>query len=146
MANEREIFIKHFASLCNTLTDVNNLLPYFVQENIIITNDLEEINGITTTCDKVKKLLLHISGPLTAKDAKGFYTMLTIMKEHGNQSTKDLAVRMSHEVTSVINKMEDEGMTINLNTLKLRIYGTAQLKLDTCFWSLVSVYRFYSSL
>ena len=26
------------------------------------------------------------------------------------------------------------------------IYGTAQFKLDICFWSLTSVYQFYSSL
>ena len=72
MANEKDIFTKHYASLCSTLTDVNNLLPHFVQGNIISTDDLEEINAITTTRDKVEKLLSHISGPLKVGDAKGF--------------------------------------------------------------------------
>ena len=112
--NEEIIFTRHYASLCNTLTDVDNLLPYFVEENIINTNNEEEINTITTTSNKVRKLLLHISGPLTAGDAKGFHTMLTIMKERGNQSTKDLAVRMNHELTLAINKTEDEGMANNI--------------------------------
>ena len=109
-SNEKEIFTRHYASLCNTLTDVDNLLPYFVEENIINTNNEEEINTITTTSNKVRKLLLHISGPLKAGDAKGFHTMLTIMKERGNQSTHDLAVRMNHELTLAINKTEHEGM------------------------------------
>ena len=109
-SKKKEIFTRHYASLCNTLTDVDHLLPYFVQENIINTSNEEEINAITTTSNKVRKLLSHICGPLTAGDAKGFHTMLTIMKEHGNQSTKDLAVRMSHELTLAINKTEHEGM------------------------------------
>ena len=94
-SNDIEIFTKHYAILCSTLTDVDNLLPYFVQENIISTSDLEEINILAATRKKVEKLLSHISGPLTAGNTKGFYSMLTIMKEHGSQSTKDLAIRMS---------------------------------------------------
>ena len=109
-SNEKDIFTKHYASLCRILTNVNYLLPYFVQEKIISTNDVEEINATTTISKKVEKLLSHISGPLTVGDAKGFYTMLTILKQHSNQSTKDLAERMSHELTLDINKAEDEGM------------------------------------
>ena len=111
MANEKDIFTKHYASLCSTLTDVNNLLPYFVQENIISTNDLEEFNAITTTHNKIEKLLLRISGPLTAGDAEGFHALLTIMKNYGDQSTKGLAKRINREVTSVINKTEDKGIS-----------------------------------
>lgn len=97
--NVKDIFTKHYSSLCNTLTDINNLLPFFVQEKIINANDIEEINAIVTIPKKVEKLLSHISGPLTAGDARGFDTMLTIMKEHGSQSTKHLALKMSCEMT-----------------------------------------------
>ena len=107
MADAKEIFTRHYASLCSTLTDVDHLLPYFVQDSIISTNDVQEINAIVTTRHKVQKLLSHISGPLTAGDTKGFYVMLTIMKEHGSQSTYDLAIKMS---SSVISKTEDGGM------------------------------------
>ena len=109
MANEKKIFTKHYASLCDTITDVDHLLPHFVAENIINTNDVKVIDAMNTPLSKVKELLSHISGPLKAGDAKGLHTMLTIMKKHGNQSTIDLADKMSHEVASTINKTEDEG-------------------------------------
>ena len=108
-SNEEEIFTKHYASLCNTLTDVNTLLPHFVAKEIITIKDEGEIDVIETTPNKVKKLLSHISGPLESGNAKGFHTMLAIMKKHGNQSTKDLAAEMSSELTSANNKLEDEG-------------------------------------
>ena len=105
--NEKEVFTRHYASLCNTLTDVNNLLPHFVQKDIISTSDVEEITTIITTSKKTEKLLSHISGPLIAGDPKGFHMMLTIMKEHGNQSTKDLALKIM--TSSNISKMVHEG-------------------------------------
>ena len=108
---EKDVFIRHFPSLCNTLTDISNLLPFFVQEKIISTNDLEEVNSAVTTTKKVEKLLSHISGPLTAGDTKGFHKMLAIMKEHGNRSTKDLAVKMSVQITSS-NNTEERGCLI----------------------------------
>ena len=107
--NEKEIFHNYYASLCDTLTDVDHLQRYFVQEKIINLSDVEEITKITPTPKKVEKLLLHISGPLVAGDTKGFYTMLIIMKEHGNLGTKNLAVKMGHELMLANNKPEDEG-------------------------------------
>ena len=97
---EKDIFMKHYASLCSTLIDINNLLPYFVQEGIISIDDLEKIHEANTMREKVQKLLLHITGPLEAGYATGFHKMLTIMVDHGNQSTKDLAVKMKSEITS----------------------------------------------
>ena len=97
--DEKDIFTKHFSSLCNTLTDINNLLPFFVEEKIINVNDIEVINAIVTIPKKVEKLLSYISGPLTAGDARGLHTMFAIMKEHGSQCTKHLAFKMSCEMT-----------------------------------------------
>ena len=98
---EKDIFTRHYSSLCSTLTDIKDLLSLFVQENIISTNGIEEISSPSlTNSEKVVKLLSHISGPLKAGDAKGFHTMLNIMKEHGSQSTKDLAVKISSEIIS----------------------------------------------
>ena len=102
MTNEEDVFTKHYASLHNIITDVKNLLPYFVEQNIINIHDEAEINAIIRNPDKVKKLLSYIAGPLKAGDAKGFHTMLAIMEKHGNQGTRDLAVRMSREVTPVM--------------------------------------------
>ena len=120
-SNEREIFTRHYASLCNTLTDVDHLLPYFVQENIINTSDVKSTDA-TTTANKIENLLSYISGPMVAGHTEGFLVMLTIMKEHGNQSTKDLAAKMSHELTSTISKIEDDGMASYIHHSHMHVH------------------------
>ena len=91
---EKQIFRDHYSKLCNTMVDIDNLLPHFVQENIIQVDDLEEIKAKPRTTDKVEKLLQYISGPLQAGNVKSFYTMLSIMEEHGTQATRELASTM----------------------------------------------------
>jgi len=109
MAGEQsKIFTYHYVSLYTTVTDTDDLLPFLIQENIISVSDLAVIDAGTTTREKVKKLLLQIASPLEAGDATGFHKMLTIMKEHGNQNTKDLAIKMSSEMTFSDN-MQHEG-------------------------------------
>ena len=88
---EDKIFNEHYSTICSTLTDIDNLLKYLVQEDVIKSDDQDEINALTETPEKVQKLLKHICGPLEAGDSKGFYTMLDIMENHGVQATKDLA-------------------------------------------------------
>ena len=98
--NELTIFKENYASLCNTITDINELLKYFVAEKIITMNQQEEITACITRSERVSKLLLNISGPLEAGNSKGFYTMLKIMKTHGVDATQCLA---SHIVAKVEN-------------------------------------------
>ena len=90
---EERIFTKHYSKLCSTLTDIDNLLPHFVEEEVITTNDLEEINTTIPSTKKLKvqKLMTHISGPLTAGNTKVFCTMLRIMEDYGHQATQQLA-------------------------------------------------------
>ena len=95
---EKKVFLENFSNLCNTLTDIENLLKYFIEEEIIKSEDLDEIITKTKTSDRVQKVLKHISGPLEAGDSKGFYTMLDIMKNHGLQSTKRLADSIDTEL------------------------------------------------
>ena len=89
--NEKNVFTDNYSNLCNTLTDIEGLLKYFVQEKLIKTEDQDEINALVKTPEKVQKLLKHIAGPLEAGDSKGFYTLLDVMEKHGVQATKDLA-------------------------------------------------------
>ena len=100
---EERIFTKHYSKLCNTLTDIDNLLQHFVEEEVITTNDLEEINTAipSTKKYKVQKLMTHISGPFTAGNTEVFYTMLRIMEDYGHQATQQLAdqIRRSLAVT-----------------------------------------------
>ena len=92
-SHELNVFSRHYSMLCDTLTDINNLLPHFVKENVIDIDTLEEINAAipATTKFKVQKLMMHISGPLTAGYTKVFYIMLSIMEEYGHQATQQLA-------------------------------------------------------
>jgi len=85
------------------MVDIDNLLPHFVQENIIKVDDLEEIQSKPKTAVKVEKLLQYISGPLQAGSVKSFYTMLSIMEEHGTQATRELAGIIQSLVSGIKN-------------------------------------------
>ena len=91
---ENDVFTEHYSIFCDTVTDIDNLLKYFVQEKIIKSEDQDEINTLVKKTEKVQKLLKHIAGPLEAGDSKGFYTMLDILENRGVQATKDLAVSL----------------------------------------------------
>ena len=98
---ELEVFISHYASLCNTLVvDIHNLLLYFLRDHIIDFIVLHEINSFKTNHKKVERVLSYISDPLKAGNSTNFYKMLTIMEECGIQSTKNLAVKLKSELTS----------------------------------------------
>ena len=90
---EEGVFIEHFSKLCDTIIDVDGLLPHFVQEHVITTDDLDEINAAypSTKKSRMQKLLTYISGPLKSGNTQGFYAMLRIMEEYGNQATQQLA-------------------------------------------------------
>ena len=74
------------------MQDIDNLLKYFVENEIINIEDSEKIRNISVTSNKVEIILLKIQGPLESGDPQEFYKMLRIMEEHGVQATKDLAV------------------------------------------------------
>ena len=104
-----EVLTKYYPKLCSTLTDVGNLLPHFVQEKIITKNDdLEKINAIVTSTEKVQKLMVHISGPLEAGNTKVFYIMLRIMEEYGHLATQQLAHQIRRSLLSVIVDKESQ--------------------------------------
>ena len=86
------MFRNYYPKLCDAIKDINSLLKYFVEENIINSEDAKEIDAISLTSDKVKKILQKIEGPLKWEDPVGFCTMLNIMEEHGVQATKKLAI------------------------------------------------------
>ena len=103
-SNTLNVFTNHYARLCDTLTDIDSLLPHFVVEKVITINDVDEINTIVPSTKKLKvqKLMTHISGPLTAGNTEVFYTMLRIMEDYGHQATQQLAdqIKRSFPITS----------------------------------------------
>ena len=97
--NEHELFIAHYPELCKTLTDVENLLPHFVQAHIISANIHQEINAKVTLNQKVEALMRYISDPLESGNTEKFYTMLKIIEEHGNQATQGLAKQIRSKIS-----------------------------------------------
>lgn len=90
---ELTVLQENYAMLCNTVTDINNLMKYFVSERIIAADEAEEIkSSALIKSEKVKKFLTNISGPLRAGDNSGFYVMLKIMNTHGTKATQNLAI------------------------------------------------------
>ena len=87
-----EVFRSNYSNYCNEMTDIDDLLKYFISANIINTDDQSEIFANPRLTKKVSLLLNHISGPLEAGDIKPFRMMLDIMEKHGNLSTKTLAI------------------------------------------------------
>ena len=63
-------------------------------EKIITIEEEEKIKACTMKSDKVRMLLLNISGPLKAGDNDGFYVMLKIMKCFGTRATQNLAAHI----------------------------------------------------
>jgi len=92
--NELTVLQENYAILCNTMTDIDNLLKYFVTERIITMDEEEKIKQCVTRSDKVRMLLLNISGPLKAGNESGYYVMLKVMKKYGTDATQKLAVHM----------------------------------------------------
>jgi len=90
-SQEYNIFMQHYAMLCSTLTDINNLLPHFVTENIISLKDIDDNDW---TSKKIKRLLMYIEGPLRTGNTHGFYTMLGVMEHYGTWATQELATKM----------------------------------------------------
>jgi len=91
LSREMELFKEYYPKLCNTMTDIKNLLQYFVQKNIIKLEDQDTIGSEIKSCDQVKAFLKHISGPLQGGNTEIFYTMLDIMEVNGVEATKQLA-------------------------------------------------------
>jgi len=98
-SSEMKAFRENYAMLCNTMTDIDDLLKYFVSEEIITINEEERIKNCSTKSDKVRMLLLIISGPLQTGDKYGFYVMLKIMKKYGTKATQSLAELIKSSVS-----------------------------------------------
>ena len=101
--DELTVLQENYAILRHTLMDVDNLLQYFVVENIITMDEEDKIKSLDVKSEKVRNLLLYISGPLQAGDTNGFYNMLKIMKRYGTRATQSLA---KHMESSLVNRTE----------------------------------------
>ena len=88
-SKEESAFESYYSELYG-LTDIDNLLPHLVEENVITESNLNEMKSLTSYV-KMNRLLSQISGRLKTGNAKGFYAMLTIMRNHGTETTRNLS-------------------------------------------------------
>jgi len=109
-----EVFTEYYPKLCNTMTDIENLLKYFVQRNIIKSEDQDVIcSSNIKSCDKVTAFLKYISGPLQDGNEEGFHTMLNIMEKHGVEATK----KLSKELKTTL-EQQVSGKVLSLMSIK----------------------------
>ena len=92
---ELAVFQETYAMLCNTITEINDILQYFKIENIITTDEEEEIKNIATNPEKTKRVMLNVLASLKAGNNNKFYDMLKVMKNHGFMATQNLADLMT---------------------------------------------------
>ena len=108
-----EVFTEYYPKLCNTMTDIENLLKYFVQRNIIKSEDQDVICSNNKSSDKVRAFLKYISGPLQGGNEEGFHIMLNIMEKHGVEATK----KLSKELKTTL-EQQVSGKVLSLMSIK----------------------------
>ena len=81
---EQDVFIDNYSKIVDVLKlSFKNMKPHFISERII---DIEEKSKITAE-DLLDKIMTHIKDGNTDP----FYTMLNIIKSHGNAFGEELA-------------------------------------------------------
>ena len=118
-SREESVFVSHYSKLRHTLTDIDTLLPHFVEGDIFSESKLNEMKSLKSTA-KVTRLLTQISNQLKAGHTKAFHAMLTIMKKHGDETTKDLSCTIMSTLETEYNDSsseKDTGLLINAATV-----------------------------
>lgn len=91
------MFIKNYSKLSSILnTSILDLSKHFVAENLITTEDQEEI--FNTTRDKARSFLLKIELGVRGGFTTGFHIMLDTMLRYGSVSDKQLAEQIKNEI------------------------------------------------
>ena len=85
------MFQENYAILCNTITEIEDLLEHFKIEHVITSDEEEQIKNIPGISDKTRRVMLNISTSLEAGNNNKFDAMLKVMKNYGSVSTQHLA-------------------------------------------------------
>jgi len=87
------VLTKHYASLINVLP-IKHLSKYFVSEGIISFEDDETIQQTSGKSEAASLVLRKIATSLKIGQTKSFDTFLSIVEQHGNLATGELANKM----------------------------------------------------
>ena len=89
---EQDVFINNYSKIVAVLKlSFKNMIPHFISKRII---DFDEKSNVTAE-DFLDKIMAH----LKVGDTNPFYTMLSIMKVHGNASDEELAAAMEETLS-----------------------------------------------
>jgi len=92
-----KVFLRNYDKLTNVLnTSIVNLSKYFVANNLITTEDQEEIYNADR--DKARIFLFKIESPMRDGFTAGLYKMLDVMLQYGSVSDKQLAEQIKNEI------------------------------------------------
>ena len=104
---ENCVFKKHYAILVDALK-YTDLYRYFVSEDIITLNDLEDISCESNSIKRVETFLKKISSSLETGFIESLHRMLCVMMIHGNLATKELAKNIKKSIEDL--KSHNNGM------------------------------------
>ena len=103
------MFEENYALISNTVTDViDPLMKCCVEEKIFTAEEAKEITASIEASEQLQVMLLKISDALKADNARGFYVMLKIMKEHGNKRTETLADHIMNRLKVSSNELSSQ--------------------------------------
>ena len=93
-----KVLLKNYDKLINVLnTSIVNLSKYFVANNLISTDDEDEIL-IAQSRDKARLFLYKIEAPVRGGFTAGFHLMLDIMHQRGSIIDKQVAEQLKNEI------------------------------------------------
>ena len=105
---ENEVFKKFYAKLVSILP-IDKISPKLISAEIITIDDLDEIDGKTTSSKKASYILKNIGKSLKAGITSSFYGLLEVMEEYGG----DVAI-LAKDIKRAVNKSSGD---ISLNSL-----------------------------
>ena len=112
--NEREVFTRYYAKLCELLpTTVEELLPHLVTSNVISFEEEEQISSHPTSSSKSRAILHPIRKALFEGIPRPFHEFLAIMQSSQHVECAELARQICTELHLTISDSEirDTGKT-----------------------------------
>ena len=103
---ELAVFEENYALLSSVITDViDPLMKWLVDGKVFTIEEDQEITAINEPPERLRLLLSRISDTLKADNARCFYAMLKIMKEHGGKGTQTLADLIMNRLKISVDKL-----------------------------------------
>ena len=140
---ENEVLMANYSIFCDILKGELNLLPKFVQVNILTADQSQDIPSIPIT-QRGEAILKCIVGPVQGGQTGGFYAMLRIMKEHDKTDTQMFTSKIEMELGNPDDTFAYTGIsdyTLILIVLKFRMFLVIHLNSESMY-----VKRWYLSL